>query len=44
MEKTADERNEWVGILTFLSGAAVIVPSMIVLAITVLTVLIQLIW
>jgi len=39
MEETFDERNEWVGILSFVLGAAVIVPSMIVLAITILTVL-----
>lgn len=43
MERTADERSEWVGITAFLLGAAVIVPSMIVLGITVLTVLLRLV-
>jgi hypothetical protein len=44
MEKTADEKNEWVGILTLLCGAAVIVPSMIALAITILTLLVYVFW
>lgn len=44
MEKAADEKSEWVGILTFLSGAAVIVPSMIVLAITIMTLVYYVFW
>ncbi|GGA66024.1 hypothetical protein GCM10011385_19930 [Nitratireductor aestuarii] len=43
MERTADERSEWVGITAFLLGAAVIVPSLIVLAVTVITVLLRLV-
>jgi len=43
METTADERSEWVGITAFLLGAAVIVPSLIVLAVTVITVLLRIV-
>jgi len=43
MERTADERGEWVGVAAFLLGAAVIVPSLIVLAVTVITVLLRIV-
>lgn len=43
MEKSGDRKFDWVAALAMLSGAGVMVPSMIVLAISLLTVLMMLI-